>query len=346
MVSPTSPARCLARSPRTVSTVRSLVPGYPAVLDALEGGVAIATLDDLFGGSARIVAAQAAGLDLFVIDAPHLYARDGDPYRGPDGRDWPDNAFRFAALSRAAALLAQGQVGGYRPDVVHAHDWQAGLAPAYLHYAGAIEPPTVMTIHNLAFQGQFPAYLLAFLGLPAEAFTIHGVEYYGEIGYLKAGLQFADRITTVSPTYAAEIRTPAGGMGMDGLLRTRADVLSGILNGIDTAVWDPAHDPYLAARVRCRSTGAARREQGGAAGAIRPAARSGEAAVRRDQPDVGAEGDRSAARRAARRCLAAVASLSCSVPARRRWRRVCVPPPPPTRTMWARRSATTRAWHI
>ena len=228
-------------------TVRSLVPGYPQVLDALEGGVAIATLDDLFGGSARIVAAHAAGLDLFVIDAPHLYARDGDPYRGPDGRDWPDNAFRFAALSRAAALLAQGQVGGYRPDVVHAHDWQAGLAPAYLHYAGAIEPPTVMTIHNLAFQGRFPAYLLAFLGLPAEAFTIHGVEYYGEIGYLKAGLQFADRITTVSPTYAAEIRTPAGGVGMDGLLRTRADVLSGILNGIDTTVWDPAHDPHLAA---------------------------------------------------------------------------------------------------
>jgi hypothetical protein len=100
--------------------------------------------------------------------------------------------------------------------VVHAHDWQAGLSPAYLHYAGAIEPPTVMTIHNLAFQGQFPAYLLAFLGLPAEAFTVQGVEYYGSIGYLKAGLQFADRITTVSPTYAAEIRTPAGGVGMDG----------------------------------------------------------------------------------------------------------------------------------
>ena len=228
-------------------TVRSLVPGYPQVLDALEGGVAVATLDDLFGGAARIVAAHASGLDLFVIDAPHLYARDGDPYRGPGGGDWPDNAFRFAALSRVALLLAQGLVAGYRPDVVHAHDWQTGLVPAYLHYAGAIDPPTVMTIHNLAFQGQFPAYLLALLGLPAEAFSIEGVEYYGAIGFLKAGLQFADRITTVSPTYAAEIRLPAGGMGMDGLLRTRADVLSGILNGIDTTVWDPAHDPHLAA---------------------------------------------------------------------------------------------------
>jgi starch synthase len=227
--------------------VRSLVPGYPAVLDALDGGVTVAALDNLFGGAARVVAARASGLDLFVIDAPHLYTRDGDPYRDPAGWEWPDNAFRFAALSRVAALLAQGLVEGYRPGALHAHDWQAGLAPAYLHYAGA-RTPTVMTIHNLAFQGRFPAYLLGSLGLPPEAFTVQGVEYYGDIGYLKAGLFFADHITTVSPTYAAEIRTPAGGVGMDGLLRSRADVLSGILNGIDTTVWDPAHDAYLASR--------------------------------------------------------------------------------------------------
>jgi starch synthase len=227
--------------------VRSLVPGYPSVTNALESGVAVATLNDLYGGAARIVAARASALDLFVLEAPHLYARDGDPYRRPDGSDWPDNAFRFAALSRVAALLAQGLVSGYRPDVVHAHDWQAGLAPAYLHYAGANEPASVMTVHNLAFQGQFPPYLLGPLGLPANAFTIDGVEYYGAIGYLKAGLLFADRITTVSPTYAAEICTPAHGMGMDGLLRSRADVLSGILNGIDTDVWNPAHDRHLAA---------------------------------------------------------------------------------------------------
>ncbi len=227
--------------------VRSVIPGYPPVLDALEGGVVVATLDDLFGGAARIVAAQAAGLELFTIDAPHLYARQGDPYRGPDGTDWHDNAFRFAALSRAAMQLAHGLVDGYRPDVVHTHDWQAGLVPAYLHYAGAIDPPTVMTIHNLAFQGQFPAWLLPHLGFPPEAFAVHGIEYYGDIGFLKAGLLFADRITTVSPTYAAEIRTPAGGVGLDGLLRTRADVLSGILNGVDTNVWNPANDPHLAA---------------------------------------------------------------------------------------------------
>ncbi len=228
-------------------TVRSVIPGYPQVLDALDGGVVVATLNDLFGGAARVVAAQASGLDLFTIDAPHLYARHGDPYRGPDGSDWHDNPFRFAALSRVAEQLAQGLIDGYRPDVVHAHDWQAGLVPAYLHYAGAIDPPTVMTIHNLAFQGQFPAGLLRPLGFPPDAFTVQGVEYYGGIGFLKAGLQFADRITTVSPTYAAEIRTPAGGVGLDGLLRSRADVLSGILNGVDTNVWDPANDPHLAA---------------------------------------------------------------------------------------------------
>jgi starch synthase len=229
-------------------SVRSLIPAYPSVLGALEGGVVVARIGDLFGGAADIVSAKSAKLDLFVIDAPHLFARDGDPYRGPDGHEWADNAFRFAALSRVAMLLSQGLVEGYRPDVVHAHDWQAGLAPAYLHYAGVIQPATVMTVHNIAFQGRFPAGLLRSLGLPANAFAIDGVEYYGDIGYLKAGLHFADRITTVSPTYAAEIRTPQGGMGLDGLLRARADVLSGILNGIDNAVWDPARDPYLAAR--------------------------------------------------------------------------------------------------
>lgn len=229
-------------------TVRSLVPGYPQVLGALDGGVVVARVNDLFGGEARIVAARAADLELFVIDAPHLFARDGDPYRGPHGDEWPDNAYRFAALSRTAMLIAQGLVDGYQPDLLHAHDWQTGLVPAYLHYAGIQHPPTVMTVHNIAFQGSFPAYLLSPLGLPANAFSIEGVEYYGNIGFLKAGLNFADRITTVSPTYAVEIRMPSGGVGLDGLLRSRANVLSGILNGIDTTVWDPSHDPLLAAR--------------------------------------------------------------------------------------------------
>jgi starch synthase len=228
--------------------VRSLVPGYPQVLAALDTGVVVARLDALFGGEAQILAARAAGLELFVVDAPHLFGRGGDPYRGTDGHDWPDNALRFAGLARVAALLGQGLVPGHRPDIVHAHDWQAGLAPAYLHYSGGARPATVMTVHNLAFQGHFPAGLLAQLDLPAHAYSIDGVEYYGGIGYLKAGLRFADCITTVSPTYALEICTPSGGVGMDGLLRTRADVLLGILNGIDETVWDPGHDPCLTAQ--------------------------------------------------------------------------------------------------
>jgi starch synthase len=146
-----------------------------------------------------------------------------------------------------AASLGQGLLPRYRPAIVHAHDWQTGLTAAYLAYDGGPRPASVFTIHNLAFQGQFDARLLASLGLPPQAFTPDGVEYYGDIGFLKAGVRLADRVTTVSPTYAAEICTPQGGMGMDGLLRGRSDRLSGILNAIDTAVWDPAADPLIAA---------------------------------------------------------------------------------------------------
>jgi starch synthase len=227
--------------------VRTLVPGYPAVLKAMRRAQSAHDFKALFGGPARLLAGRAAGLDLFVLDAPHLFDRPGGPYVGSDGRDFADNAVRFAALARVGADIAHGIVPAFRPDVVHAHDWQAGLLAAYLVYEAGERPAIVQTIHNLAFQGQFDRRLLATLGLPAAAFTTDGVEYYGDIGYLKAGVRLADRITTVSPTYAAEICTPEGGMGLDGLLRGRADRLSGILNGIDPAVWDPASDPLIAA---------------------------------------------------------------------------------------------------
>jgi starch synthase len=132
--------------------------------------------------------------------------------------------------------------------VVHAHDWQAGLAMAYLAYAGARRPATVMTVHNLAFQGQFPADLLHRLRLPPQSYAIDGVEHYGAIGFLKAGLQLADRITTVSPTYAREIQAAPGGCGLEGLLRWRSAVLSGIRNGIDTDVWNPRTDALISSR--------------------------------------------------------------------------------------------------
>jgi starch synthase len=227
--------------------VRTLVPGYPAVTKGLRKAQSVHAYADLFGGPARLLAARARGLDLFVLDAPHLYNRPGGPYADPGGADWPDNAQRFAALARAGADLGRGLLPAWSPKVVHAHDWQAGLTAAYLQYDGGPRPGTVMTVHNLAFQGQFDRGLLASLGLPASAFTRDGVEYYGDIGYLKAGLRLSDRLTTVSPTYAAEICTPAGGMGMDGLLRGRADKLTGILNGIDVKVWNPADDDLIAA---------------------------------------------------------------------------------------------------
>lgn len=233
--------------------VRTLLPGYPAVAQAIEGGRRVLRYADLFGGRAAIVHGRAAGLDLYMLEAPHLFDRTGNPYLGADGLDWTDNALRFAALARAAADIAGGALKRWTPAVLHAHDWQAALAPAYLHYAGGARPGTVLTVHNLAFQGRFPAALLARLGLPATAMGVDGVEYWGDIGFLKAGLRFADRITTVSPTYAAEIATPEGGMGLDGLLRGRGDVVSGILNGIDTDVWNPATDQLIAARFDAAS---------------------------------------------------------------------------------------------
>ncbi len=228
--------------------MRTLVPGYPAVMAALEAPAKVMKLKDLFGGKAEVLAGRAKGLDLFVIDAPHLYARPGNPYHDADGVDWPDNPFRFAALSKVAAEIGLGSVKGFRPDVVHTHDWQTGLTAAYLEYDGRPRPGTVATVHNLAFQGQYPKEMLADLRLPAHAWGVDGVEYYDTIGYLKAALRMSDRVTTVSPTYAAEIRTGEGGMGLGGLLEGRAGVVSGILNGIDTDVWNPAEDTLIPAR--------------------------------------------------------------------------------------------------
>jgi starch synthase len=228
--------------------MRTLVPGYPAVTRALPQAEEIRRWPDYFGGAARLLAGTGDGLDLFVLDAPHLYERPGNPYVTAEGTDWPDNGVRFAALSRVAADIGLGLVPSFVPDIVHAHDWQAGLLPAYLHYASGPRPGTVMTIHNMAYQGKFAYEMLAAFGLPPESFNLQGVEYYGGISFLKAGLQFADRITTVSPTYAQEIQSDEVGMGLGGLLRERSSVLSGILNGIDIGVWNPETDPHITYR--------------------------------------------------------------------------------------------------
>jgi len=227
---------------------RSLLPAYPQVLKTFPKAKAVHSYKALFGGPARILAANGHGLDLLLLDSPSLFgARDGGLYTDLTGQDWGDNWRRFAALSAVAADVATGAIKGWRADVVHAHDWQAALTAAYVRHGRKTDLPVVLTVHNLAFQGRFDARIFPDLGLPASAFAVDGVEYYGGVGYLKAGLQYADAITTVSPTYADEIRTPAFGMGLDGLLRARGSAVHGIVNGIDDVEWNPETDPHLAA---------------------------------------------------------------------------------------------------
>ena len=237
-------------------SVRTLMPGYPDVMKRLDGHAAesVLTIPELFGGSARILAARLEGLDLLVLDAPHLYDRSGGPYVGVDGHEHRDNWARFAALGKAGALVGEGAIPGYEPDVLHAHDWQAALAPVYLAFSrGKRRPKTVVTIHNLAFQGSYPFEIFPKLGLPPSAWSLEGVEYYGSVGFLKGGLHAADAVTTVSPTYADEILTPEGGMGLDGLLGGRGDRLIGIVNGIDTETWDPSTDDGIAKNYTART---------------------------------------------------------------------------------------------
>lgn len=229
--------------------VTTMLPGYPAITARLQRAAAPHRWRDLLGVEARLLSGEIAGHPLLVLDAPELFARAGGPYADESGEDWPDNWRRFGAFSRAAADLALGTVGGFRFDVLHVHDWQAAMAAAYLRYAApAVHAKSVVTIHNIAFQGRFGASVFDKLGLPAEAFAIDGVEYYGGVGFLKAGLEAADAITTVSPTYAHEILSGEFGMGLEGLIAARADRVSGIINGIDRAVWNPETDVALPAR--------------------------------------------------------------------------------------------------
>lgn len=224
--------------------MRTLLPAYPGLAERLSGARAHDWTTPF--GEVRLLEGEAEGLDLILVQSP-LYDRSGGPYSGPDRRDWPDNHLRFGLLSWLGAGVAAWGLGGWRADAVHAHDWQAGLAPTYLRLIGPEAPRAVITIHNVAFQGMFGPELLGDLALPSAMFTPDHVEFHGRVSFLKAGLAHAERITTVSPTYARELLTPEFGWGLDGLLRHRAADLEGILNGIDTRVWDPASDPALAA---------------------------------------------------------------------------------------------------
>ena len=228
--------------------IRVLVPGYPQVMQALKTRGRAATLPALPGvPAATLIASRLpSGVPLLVIECS-IYDRSGGPYQDGSAADWPDNALRFGLLSYVGALLSTpgSPFFSWKPDIVHCNDWQTGLTPVYLAYVRGPRARAVMTIHNLAFQGIFPAQTANRLGLPPQAFTIDGVEYYGNLSFLKGGLQFADRITTVSPSYAEEIQSEPLGMGLQGLLAQRKGVLTGILNGIDVDAWDPESDPYI-----------------------------------------------------------------------------------------------------
>jgi starch synthase len=230
--------------------VRLLLPGFGAFLDAFADITDIARLRTPYAAE-RVRLARArlpdCGHLVYLVDHPPFYDRPGSPYADPQGRDWPDNHRRFGLFGWMAAALAGGADPAWRPDLLHGHDWHAGLAPAYLAASARPEAavPSVFTIHNLAYHGAFPAAAFADLALPPAFFSIDGVEFFGQVSFLKAGLYYADRLTTVSPTYAREIQTPAFGCGLDGLLRSRAAALSGILNGVDPQIWDPRHDRVL-----------------------------------------------------------------------------------------------------
>ncbi|WP_428532787.1 glycogen synthase GlgA [Rhodopila sp.] len=228
--------------------IRLLMPAYQDVIAKLGS---IDWLDELPGRGgippARIGQTRLPdGMTLYLVAAPALFDRRGTPYCTPEGADWGDNHLRFARLSLAAADIAAGRGGlGWTPDIVHANDWPGGLAPAYMRWDGT-KTPTVLTIHNIAYQGNFDASQRHTLAIPDAAFDINGVEFHGRVSFLKAGGFYASHVTTVSPTYASEITTETQGAGLHGLMETRAarGQLSGIVNGID-ASWDPGSDPHL-----------------------------------------------------------------------------------------------------
>lgn len=240
------PAAQVARG----DAARVLLPGYPAVLSALGQSRRITGDPNLFGGGwGQVLEGRLEGVPfpVYVLECSQLFWRDGPLYLGPDGQDWPDNPQRFAALGWAAEQLAAGADSLWQPDIVHGHDWQSGMAFVFIRHRlpPPRQPGLVLTIHNLAFQGWFGAEVAGRLGLPPEGFNPGGYEFHGGVNFLKAGLAYADRITTVSRTYAAEIQTPDQGFGLDGLLRTRQSALRGIVNGVDYQIWNPATDPHL-----------------------------------------------------------------------------------------------------
>ncbi|AXA70052.1 starch synthase [Achromobacter insolitus] len=223
-----------------------LLPAYRGVRQRLEGVRVVAPLHNLPGGEAQLLAGHCpqSGLDFLLLENDALYDRPGI-YLDENSCEHADNAVRYAALAHAAVRVAGGLPGVARPNLLHVHDWHAGLVPLLLREYGLRDVKSIMTIHNLAFQGQFPLECAASLGIPERYCNDEGACAWGRLNFLKAGIRYADRITTVSHTYAREILTPAFGCGLEGLLRRRAADLVPIPNGIDNLLWNPVRDPHL-----------------------------------------------------------------------------------------------------
>lgn len=231
--------------------VRLVLPGLPAILKGVEKQEVVCELGAMFGAgrvTLRLGRLAHSGVAAYVIDAPYLYQRAGNPYHGPDGDEWPDNLQRFGLLGWVAAHLAAGELDArWVPDVLHLHDWHAAMACAYAVSHPGRHAATVYTIHNLAYQGLFDEDDYHLLDLPARLLVPGGLEFHGQLSFMKAGLKYARRITTVSPTYAREIATDHFGCGLDGVIRARGAAVSGILNGVDGTIWNPAGDALIAA---------------------------------------------------------------------------------------------------
>ena len=236
--------------------VRILIPAYKEVLAKLVNARPLTTIDHLPGvGTVSILLGEMpdSGTPVMAIVCPTLYERAGGPYQDTTGQDWLDNPLRFGVLSKVAAILSDenSPVSDWVPDITHCNDWQCGLTPAYMYFEkqsnlALKQAKSIISLHNMAFQGTCSTDWVPQLGLPMTGYSINGFEYYGQLSFLKAGIFYADFLSTVSPTYAKEIQTVTFGFGMQGLLTSRKNNLLGILNGIDTDEWNPETDSYLA----------------------------------------------------------------------------------------------------
>lgn len=242
---------------------RLVLPGFPAIKKGVLKQKLICDIGAAFGaGKVSLWLGTMPGtesgnkLQAYVIDAPYLYDRVGNPYQTSDGSEWPDNAQRFALLGWVAAHLAAGELDdAWCPDVLHVHDWHAAMACAYLAIHPSTKTKTVFTVHNLAYQGLFDERDFHLMGLPARMLAPTGLEFHGQFSFMKAGLTYANRVTTVSPTYAQEMATPEFGCGLDGLVKARGADVSGILNGVDGAIWNPATDKEIATKYTASNLG-------------------------------------------------------------------------------------------